>query len=50
MVEEVDETEFWLELIKDACLTQNQEVLENLLKESLELIKIMSKAKSSSYN
>ena len=50
VVEEVDETEFWLELIKDANLTKEEEVLEKLLIESLELIKIMSKAKSSSYN
>lgn len=50
VVEEIDESEFWLELIKDAHLTQDYEELERLLKESLELIKITSKAKSSSYS
>ena len=50
VVEEADETEFWLEIIKDTNLSQDHEELERLLKESLEIIKIMSKAKSSSYN
>ncbi len=47
VVEEADETEFWLEIIKDTNLTQEITELERLLIESLEIIKIMSKAKSS---
>ena len=50
VVEEADETEFWLEIINDTKLTQELTELDRLLKESLEIIKIMSKAKSSSYN
>jgi four helix bundle protein len=50
VVEEVDETEFWLEIIDDANLTKQDQELKRLLAEVLELIKIMSKAKSSSYN
>jgi len=50
VVEEVDETEFWLEIIDDANLTKEDQELKRLLAEVLELIKIMSKAKSSSYN
>ncbi|MCF6308078.1 MAG: four helix bundle protein [Flavobacteriaceae bacterium] len=50
VVEEVDETEFWLEIIDDANLTKEDQELKRLLTEVLELIKIMSKAKSSSYN
>ena len=50
VVEEVDETEFWLEIIDDANLTNEKTKLSRLLKEVLELIKIMSKAKSSSYS
>jgi len=49
VVEEADETEFWLEIIKDTNLTQEFTEIERLLNESLEIIKIMSKAKSSSY-
>ena len=50
VVEEADETEFWLEIINDANLTEEKIKLDLLLKEILEIIKIMSKAKSSSYN
>ena len=50
VVEEVDETKFWLEIINDASLTKQDQELKRLLAEVLELIKIMSKAKSSSYN
>lgn len=49
VVEEVDESEFWLEIIKDAKLAKEPYKLEKLLKESSELIKITSKAKSSCY-
>ena len=50
VVEEADETEYWLEVIKDAELTENTLELEELLNEIIEIIKIMSKAKSTSSN
>ncbi len=50
VVEEVDESEYWLEVIKEANLTNEKEELEVLLKEAIELNKIMSKAKGSTYN
>jgi four helix bundle protein len=46
VVEEVDETEFWLELIKDTELSNDSNMLERLLKEANELVKILSKARS----
>ncbi|MDA3892938.1 MAG: four helix bundle protein [Salinivirgaceae bacterium] len=49
VVEEADESEYWLEIIKDAKLSNEIDELERLLKEALEINKIMSKAKSSSY-
>lgn len=49
VVEEVDESGYWLEVIKDAELTKEVNQLEKLLKESEELNKIMSKAKDSTY-
>jgi len=50
VVEEVDESEYWLEVIKEANLTNDKKELERLLIESLEIVKITSKAKNSSYN
>ena len=50
VVEEVDESEYWLEVIKDANLSNDIKELERLLMEANEINKIMSKAKSSSYN
>jgi len=49
VVEEVDESEYWLEVIQDANLSKQKKELERLLIESNELNKIMSKAKNSSY-
>ena len=49
VVEEVDESGYWLEVIKDAGLTKEINELEKLLKESNEINKIMSKAKNSTY-
>jgi len=46
----VDESEYWLEVIKEANLTNDKKELERLLFESLEIVKITSKAKNSSYN
>jgi len=46
VVEEIDETEYWLEIIKNAKLTKNLTELNRLFIEANELVKIMSKAKS----
>ena len=50
VVEEADETEYWLEIINETNLSNNKKDLETLLKESNEITKIMTKAKSSTYN
>ena len=47
VVEEVDESEYWLEVIKDSSLSNKKDELEKLLTEVNELTKIMSKAKKS---
>ena len=47
VVEEADESVFWMEVIKDATLSNDNLELERLLKESIEITKIMTKAKSS---
>ncbi len=49
VVEEADESEYWLEVIKDASLSKKDKELERLLNEALEITKITSKAKSSTY-
>lgn len=50
VVEESDESLFWLELIKDAELSNDKDEGERLLNEALEITKIMSKAKASTSN
>jgi four helix bundle protein len=50
VVEEIDESEYWLEIINEAKLTENKELLLNLTNEAVELLKIMSTAKDSTYN
>ena len=50
VVEEADESEYWLEVIKEASLSCDIKLLERLLDEINELIKIMSKAKKSTYD
>ncbi|MEA1898364.1 MAG: four helix bundle protein [Bacteroidota bacterium] len=50
VVEETDESEYWLEVIKDADLSNEDRELERLLMEAIEIIKIMSKAKNSTYS
>ena len=50
MVEEADESEYWLEVIQDVRLSKEVKELERLLREAIELTKIMSKAKNSTYN
>jgi len=49
IVEEADETEYCLDLINEAGLSDNKEELSRLSKEANEITKIMSKAKNSSY-
>ncbi len=46
VVEEADETEYWLEIILETNLSKNNDELNRLLIESNEIIKIMSKAKA----
>ncbi len=50
VVEEADESEYWLEVVKDSKLSNKSEDLDRLLVEALEITKIMSKAKSTTYN
>ena len=49
VVEEADESEYWLEIIEEADLSNNKEELIRLKNEVSEIIKIMAKAKNSSY-
>lgn len=49
VAEEADESEYWLEVIKESGLSNKQEELDRLLKEAEEINKIMSKAKDSTY-
>jgi len=49
VVEEVDESQYWFEVIEEANLSNDKIELDRLLKESIELNKILSKAKNSSY-
>lgn len=50
VVEEADETEFWLELILESNFSNEISELQRLLEEVSEIIKITSKAKISTYN
>ena len=50
VVEEADESEYWLEIIKDSKLSNEENELEKLLVEATEITKITSTAKNSSYN
>jgi four helix bundle protein len=49
VVEEADESEYWLEIIKEA-LSNNKEELSRLTKEANEITKITAKAKNTAYN
>ena len=49
VVEEADETEYWLEIINDSELSKDKEELKRLTKEANEITKIMTKAKNSTY-
>ena len=50
VVEEADESEYWLEVIKEASLSNDKLILERLLIEVNEIVKIMTKAKKSTYD
>ena len=49
VVEEADESEYWLEVIDETNLSNDKIELQRLLNESNEICKIMTKAKSSAY-
>jgi len=49
VVEESDETEYWLEVIKDSNLSNNHIELQRLLSEAVEISKIISKARNTIY-
>lgn len=49
VVEEADESEYWLEIISEANLSKELVELERLSLEAEELLKITNKAKSNSY-
>ncbi|WP_297086212.1 four helix bundle protein [uncultured Draconibacterium sp.] len=49
VVEESDESAYWLEVINDAQLSENQHELDRLLNEAIEISKIMTKAKDTTY-
>ncbi|MBE9512127.1 MAG: four helix bundle protein [Bacteroidetes bacterium] len=49
VVEEADETEYWLEIINETNLSNDIEELIRLTKEANEITKIMTKAKNSLY-
>jgi four helix bundle protein len=50
VVEEADETEYWLEVIADAELSNDLTELNRLSNEISEIIKITSKAKNTTFN
>jgi len=50
VVEEADESEYWLEVIQEASLSDDKNTLKRLLIEANEIVKIMSKAKNSTSN
>jgi len=49
VVEEADESEYWLEIIEEANLSNNKNELTRLLTEANEITRIMTKAKNTSY-
>lgn len=48
--EEADESVYWLEIIKESNLSNEETQLNALLQESIEISKIVNKAKFSVYN
>ncbi|MDX8340162.1 four helix bundle protein [Draconibacterium sp. IB214405] len=49
VVEESDESIYWLEVIEDANLSNDSKELERLTREAIEISKIMTKAKDTTY-
>jgi len=49
VVEEADESVFWLEVIDEAKLSTNPEELNHLLNEGTEILKIVTKSKDTTY-
>jgi len=49
VVEEADETAYWLEIINESNLFKDKNELERLLKEANEILKIMATAKNTIY-
>jgi len=49
VVEEADESEYWLEIIEQAGLSNNLKALDDIRIEASEITRIMAKAKSSIY-
>jgi len=45
VVEEADESEFWLEMILESKLSNDVAEVERLLKEATEILKLVSKAR-----
>jgi four helix bundle protein len=50
VVEEIDESEYWLEIINEANLSGDNKELTRLTKEANEITKIVSKTKNSLYD
>ena len=49
VVEEADETLFWLELISELNLLDNIDVLNQLMNETEQVLKVVAKAKNTNY-
>jgi four helix bundle protein len=49
VVEEADESQYWLEIIKETDLSDDKKELVRLTQEANEITKIMAKAKESTY-
>ncbi len=49
VVEECDESVFWLEIIEETALSNNINELKRLLIEGNEILKILSKSKDTTY-
>ena len=49
VAEEADESLFWLEVINDSNLSNNQAELNRLISEGTEILKIISKSKDTTY-
>lgn len=49
VVEEADESVYWLEIIRDTQLSNNPNELERLFEEGTEILKILTKTKDTTY-